>query len=392
MKPRLGVVTPLFPTPEEPHRGAPVWATLERLRELAELTVYCTAPDYPGWMRRLLKPRSYLRFATRPDPARWPVPLEAVRFTALPGLSRSLNGWSISRALRPLVERDRPQALLAFWIYPEGYGAVRLGRALGLPVAVCSRGSDLRVPPPGVRGLTAETVRRAGAVLCVSQDLGAIARRLGAAGERVHVIHNGVDTAVFRPGSRPRARQRLGLPPASRITVFVGRLVAAKGVVQLVDAVAALRAGGRDWHAVLIGEGALESELRRRAETAGIAAAVHLPGAQTPQQIAEWLAAADLLALPSDTEGCPNVILEAHACGRPVVATDVGGIPELVSDDSGILLASNDAEAIAQGLERAAAHSWDLDRIAATRRRGWAEVAAETLAVCERLIAEAPPR
>ena len=92
--------------------------------------------------------------------------------------------------------------------------------------------------------------------------------------------------------------------------------------------------------------------------------------------------AADVFCLPSYSEGCPNVVVEALACGRPVVATKVGGIPELVRDGCGILIAPRDAAELRGALDQALSARWDREEIARTSARSWASVAAETMAVC----------
>ena len=104
------------------------------------------------------------------------------------------------------------------------------------------------------------------------------------------------------------------------------------------------------------------------------------------QTVAAWMNASDLFCLPSETEGCPNVLLEALACGRPAVATAVGGIPELIDDSCGILLPSKEPEVLARALETAARTSWDREAIAKRWRRTWTDVARETHEVCQGVV------
>ncbi|MGB8377476.1 MAG: glycosyltransferase, partial [Rhodanobacteraceae bacterium] len=106
-----------------------------------------------------------------------------------------------------------------------------------------------------------------------------------------------------------------------------------------------------------------------------------------PEQVAEWIAASDVLTLPSWSEGYPNVVVEAIACGRPVVATDVGGTREIVSAVNGILVPPRDADALEHALADALAGKWDDGAIAAGIKRDWDDVAKETLGVCEHIIA-----
>jgi glycosyltransferase involved in cell wall biosynthesis len=111
-----------------------------------------------------------------------------------------------------------------------------------------------------------------------------------------------------------------------------------------------------------------------------------MPGGIPPAEVARWIGAADVLTLPSWSEGYPNVVVEALACGRPVVATDVGGTSEIVNVSNGLLIPPRDPAALAAALTRALDARWDHDAIAAATRRSWDDVASETLSVCEKII------
>jgi glycosyltransferase involved in cell wall biosynthesis len=110
---------------------------------------------------------------------------------------------------------------------------------------------------------------------------------------------------------------------------------------------------------------------------------IQLAGAQDPTAVARWMCAADVVTLPSYSEGHPNVLVEALACGRPVVATPVGGIPEVVDAESGILVPTHDAEALAAGLTQALNRPWDHAALARRFSRDWHQVAQDTLQACE---------
>jgi len=171
------------------------------------------------------------------------------------------------------------------------------------------------------------------------------------------------------------------------VIVYVGRFVEAKGMRELVTAFTELARTDDRLRLALIGDGVMREELKALVQASGFADRVHLPGGQPPERVARWIGAADLLTLPSWSEGYPNVVVEALACGRPVVATDVGGTHEIVHADNGLLIPPRDAAVLARALRQALDASWDHAAIAAAMRRSWDEVAAETLAVCEPLIA-----
>jgi glycosyltransferase involved in cell wall biosynthesis len=379
---KISIVTPSYPTEAEPYRGAPIWSTLRGLAHYANLKAYCTMPDYPF----LYQPRTYMYSPPSGQLENFGFDSLGIRYPAIPWLTRTLNGRLIYRRLRALVEADVPDLLLTYWVYPDGYATVLLGRELGIPVIVGSRGSDLRLLPAkaGMRQKVLITLANASAVLCVSTDLGNIAERLGASSEKIHVIRNGVDASVFRYCDQGEARGRLGFPMGKPLALYAGRLVPLKGLDKLVEAAAIMTwRTGTDWILALAGVGFLESSLRRQAHELGIERQLLFLGAIEPAQVAEWMNAADLLCLPSESEGCPNVVLESLSCGRPVVSTAVGGVPEILGKDCGVLTAADDPRTLAEALDTAYRTPWDRPVIASRRQRGWDQVARETYQVCE---------
>jgi glycosyltransferase involved in cell wall biosynthesis len=282
--------------------------------------------------------------------------------------------------------KERPDLILSYWIYPDSYAALRSGEALRIPVVVGSRGSDLKVREQSstVREKIRYTVSHAAAVLTVSRDLADTAAALGAHGARIHSVINGVDRHVFQPLNRIKLRERLNVDAGVRQVLFVGRLVAMKGVAELIQAIATLNGAepGR-WRVAIVGEGSQDGELRRQAGSRDLLSSVLMLGTLSPKEIADWMNAADLFCLPSASEGCPNVIREALSCGCPVVATAVGGIPELLDETTGVLITDNTSSSLAAGLAKAIEVPWDRTAIAMTRQRSWEQVAKETYAVCE---------
>jgi teichuronic acid biosynthesis glycosyltransferase TuaC len=208
----------------------------------------------------------------------------------------------------------------------------------------------------------------------------------GADATRVRVIPNGCDSATFRLGDRASARHSLGVPPDAELVLFVGRLVAEKGLRELLEAMQLLTAQRPQLQLVVIGSGPMQGELRTlTAENDG----VRLTGALSPEAVAQWMVAADLITLPSYSEGHPNVLVEALACGRPVVATAVGGIPEVVDAACGVLISPRDGAALAAGLTQVLERTWDEAALSRRFSRAWSTVAQETLQQCAEALAEA---
>jgi teichuronic acid biosynthesis glycosyltransferase TuaC len=382
---KIGVITPLYPTSEEPYRGAAIWNTLRALETYADISVYCVHPRYP-----FVRPRSF-RYQTQPaDTLQYGLPAQMVSYFAVPWATRMWNTYRIRHRLKSGLKSTSSggslDLLLCYWIGPESCAAVRLGQELGVPVILGARGTDLAKPSKNlvVRKQVGRAIQHAEAVLCVSGDLARKAEAMGAASDRVFTIPNGVDRTVFDSNGAHAARARLRISPECRLAVFVGWLSKVKGVSQLVEALSMLNQrdpGG--WRLAVIGEGYLRNAVSRQVAKLGLTGQVLLLGPKRQVEVADWLKAADVLCLPSETEGCPNVVLEALSVGTPVLVTAVGGIPELVNDDCSILIHTRKPEDIAQGLRSIAARTWDRPAIARTCGRGWDQVAKETYRVCE---------
>lgn len=181
--------------------------------------------------------------------------------------------------------------------------------------------------------------------------LDAVAASEHAPREHMQCIPNGVDAARFRPADttrRQRLRAQLGLTQDVLLIGCVADLFAVKRHVDLIDAFALVREKFPLTHLLLIGDGPLHSAIEARAHEHHIEAGVHLLGSR--KDVDSLLPALDLFVLASDTEGLSNAILEAQACGLPVVATCVGGNPDLVDDDCGTLVPARDPTALAEAM------------------------------------------
>ena len=383
---KITLVTPYFPTSKSSYRGHSAFHTINYLKELADVEVVCpltTYPRLPGLSPKRFDP---------PDSNYEPPGIETsyVPYPGIPVLTRPINGLICEFMALPYVRASKPDVILNYWLYPEGFAAVRLGRRLGVPVVVGSIGSDLRrIPDPVTRHLIRMLLRQTAGVITVSEDLRRRAIALGAAPENVTTIVNGCETSLFYPGPREEARRNLGCDPAAEVILYVGTLLEGKGLGELADAFAALAPARPAARLVLIGEGAFGAEMARRIENAGLSGRVQFQGRQPSAVVSEWMRAADVFCLPSYSEGCPNVVVEAIACGRPVVATNVGGIPEMVREHCGILVPARAVEPLVRALADALSRNWDAARIAGSWLRGWDVVARETFDVCCRAVEQA---
>jgi glycosyltransferase involved in cell wall biosynthesis len=377
---RILVVTSQFPIAGEPTRGRPIHQTVRELAKLANVKVVSPVAVYPRWAQ----PRSYLYRA--PEKLALDCDVEYVSYPALPAVSRPFNGWLCGRAIDAVATRFEPDIILSYWLYPDAFGAMCAARRHGIPLVAGARGSDIRVRDAVSRALTRRVVHAADRLLVVSEDLGRLAvSAYGAKPARVFAIANGCDAKLFHLGDRNAARQALGIAADTTLIVYAGRLVAEKGLRELIAAARRIAPGYPRVELALIGDGPLAGELAQAAAAAA-PLRVHLSGALAPDAVAQWMTAGNLFALPSYSEGYPNVLVEALACGRPIVATHVGGIPEIVDDSTGILIAPRDDGALERALVAAVDREWDETILSRRFSRGWTAVAAETHAVCESVL------
>jgi glycosyltransferase involved in cell wall biosynthesis len=385
---RIALITPLLPVPRDPTRGRFLYETARALSRIASVRVFLQHPHYLS-VRALLPQR--LAFADVGGNFHVEdLDVETIEYPALPIVSRALNGWVSGAKLLPRLRAYAPDIVLAYWVYPDGFGAQRAARKLGVPCVIGALGTDIHGRQGLSKVLTRRTIRRSTHLIAVSDAMRAYAiDTYGARPEAVRTIVNGFNASVFGPRDPVQARKELEIAPGSRLIVYVGRLVETKGLRELLEAFDALRMRIADARLALIGEGPLREELAAAIAARGLKGSVVLPGGQPPEKVAQWIGAADLLTLPSWSEGYPNVVVEALACGRPVVGTRVGGMPELINESNGILVAPRDPLALADALGQALARRWDARAIAAPMQRSWDDVARETLQTCEHALAAA---
>ncbi len=303
------------------------------------------------------------------------------RYLYLPRIGRALGGvlYAASLAREVLRRRGRYDVVLGSWAFPDGVGAVALAGLLGLPAVIKVHGSDMNVLArlPSVAFNLRWALPRARRVVAVSRPLADAVAAFGVPRERIDTIPNGVDRQLFQPRDRAAARAGLGHAGDSRRwLLYVGRVEEAKGVLDLLEAFSALARRRTDLRLVLVGDGTARAACQRAA--AGMPADLVLfAGARPLEQVPSWLAACDALVLPSWAEGTPNVVLEALACGRRVVATAVGGTPDLVTGlELGELVPARRPDLLAEAMERAADVVYDPDTVAcAGGRHGWDESA-----------------
>jgi glycosyltransferase involved in cell wall biosynthesis len=381
-KTRVLLFSTVFPNSAQPHHGIFVRERMRGLPPDVEVRVVAPTAWFPGI--------AGLRPGFRPEvpsaEEQGGVPVLHPRFLSFPGFLKCLDGlllflWTLPTLLR--LRREFPfEVIDAHFTYPEGLAAVLAGRVLGVPVTLTERGTlpliaRHRLRRPQLRF----ALRRAARLIAVSESLKDSAVELGVPPERVRVIENGVDPEVFHAADRVEARRALGLAKYGPLLVSVGTLAPRKGFHLVIEAMAALSKRYPKIRFAIVGgagaEGAMGEELRQLAARLGLGERVIFAGPRRREELAAWYSAADLFVLASSHEGCPNVVLEALACGTPVVATPVGNVPEILSPESG-LLAEREVPALTQAIATALDRPWDREQVRArVAPRTWAAVGRE---------------
>lgn len=366
--PSVLVVTHLFPSTDREHRGPWVVEQVDALADSTDISVLCCSQTATN------------RTEVRPSGVR--VTFRSTR-TILGGGRPGLIASSVryDRALGAHLRANPGIGLVhAHFGFPDAIIVRRQAARARLPYVVTLHGDDAfkvlpRTDPIGraVRRAVAD----ASAVICVSD---AMARAVSSVLDvDPVVIPNGYDDALFTLSEQERD---LGL-------LFVGNLVPTKNVALLLRAYARVRPT-IGMPLTVVGDGPLRSTLTALAATLGIADSVNFLGVQNREEVAGLMARAVALALPSLSEGWGVVVAESLARGTPVVASRVGGVPEILGDeDGGVLIPPGDEDALAAGLATVA--SWQPDRrrvAAASRARPWSVQARRIGAVYRRILAE----
>ncbi len=390
---RILTFTHLWPNPAAPNFGIFVRNRMQAVARIADVRVVAPVPR--AWRLRK-REHGWDVCAEIPEFEHQDgLAVYHPRFPMVPKLA-VLNGWLLSRSAEDLLRRLRAEfdfdVIDAHWMYPDGYAALRLAHRVGVPAVVTARGTDINgfSSRPDLKPLIRRTMLEADGLIAVSESLAAKMEALGACRSKVSVIPNGVDTRRFHPADRLDARRALGLPANGRLVLGIGNLAPGKGFDLLLEAVALLRArpGFGDVRAAIVGEGPERRRLEARVEALSLGGCAILPGARPHAEIPAWLAACDALCLPTRGEGCPNVVLEAIACGRPVVATAADGVTEVLrGEDCGLLAPGREPGLLASCLAEALERRWPLGAfLDHAGRHSWPAVAE---AVVKRLRASA---
>ena len=348
----------LYPSSARPLHGIFVETRLRELLKTGAVDVRVVAP-VPWFPSAAERWGNYAKMAGTPmRETRNEIEVRHPRYLLPPKVGMNLAPWLLAaasiRPIRQLIAEGFDFDLIdAHYAYPDGVAAAVLGSHFKRPVVITARGSDFNLIGKFAlpRRMMQWAARRADASIGVCNALVDVLRDWQMDEERLNVIGNGVDLHRFRPLDRGAMRENLGIH-GDPVLLSVGNLVEGKGHHLAIDAFRLLLSRYHTGQLVIVGEGVERQRLEKLASAPDLQGRVILVGAIPQQDLSRWYNAADVLVLASSREGWANVLLEAMACGTPVVATKVGGTPEVVRDERvGRLVEGRDGPSLAAGIE-----------------------------------------
>lgn len=324
------MLSTLFPDMSRPNFGVFVERQARELASRPGVTLTVVAPlGIPYWPASLAEP--YRTMRALPKTERWKdLTVHRPRFRTIPKVGGRANVGAMTRAVLPLVRKlhqETPFDVIdASFFFPDGPVAQRIAKKLGIPYSVKARGADIhywgRLPATKAKVLRAG--RDAAGLLAVSQMMRKSMTALGMEEDRIKVHYTGVDLDRFQPLDRTAAKAEFGV--SGQVVLCVGHLIRRKGQALLIRALPALPGVTL----LLAGQGEDRSRLEALADELGVSDRVGFMGSVPHEAMPRLMAAADVMALPSASEGLANAWVEALACGCPIVISDVGGAQELL--------------------------------------------------------------
>lgn len=392
MKHVLAIST-LYPNSVNPQFGAFVARSLEALAKRKDWRVTVINPiGLPPVALGRYRPLSELERLT----VEKGITVHRPQFTLIPKVGARRNPGAIAKAVLPVAQRihaaDPIDVVDAQFFFPDGPAAANVARALDLPLSIKARGSDIAYW--GYQQFALSQMREAGeqasGLLAVSAALAREMGELGLREDKITVHYTGLDRNRFRPLDHTRLRSQIGdelgfdLPDNNPLLVSVGALIKRKGQDRIIAALPDIQGA----QLVLVGTGEDEKIFRDLAREKGVSQRVHFTGSLDHDLLPLILSAADVMVLPTVSEGLANAWVEALACGTPVVTTDVGGARELIVDETaGRLLDDRSPEAVAVAVNAVLNAPPAREAVAAlTEHFSWEAHAEQLAAHYERLI------
>lgn len=368
----------LYPSNAQPQHGVFVENRLRRIRMLegVEARVVAPVPWFPLAGKRFGRYGAFSEIA--PGESRYGIPIDHPRYPVIPKIGMSIAPWLMFQATKDLMTDLRDDAIGfdlidAHYFYPDGVAASMLGRALGRPVVISARGTDVNLIPEftSPRRQILQAAETARAIIAVSEALKRRMVDIGIAADKITVLRNGVDAEQFAPVDRDRVRKELGITRPTMVAV--GNVLESKGQDIAIQALVQLK----DMDLFIVGAGPDETKFASLAKSIGVSERVRFVGRVPHDELPRYFSAADVSVLASMREGWPNVLLESLACGTPVVASNVGAVPEIITSPLvGRIMAERTPVALANAIRDLRSQDTDRGKIRIHAEGfGWEETA-----------------
>ena len=331
---RVVTLSTLFPNRVQPTFGNFVACQATNLAALPDVELRVVSGiGLPPWPLR--QHPHYSARARLPVHEQWlGLEVHRPRFRVWPKLGEAATAKALARSALPLLRRLRESfrfdVIAADFFWPDGVAAMHLSKDLQVPFTIKARGADIHFwgGRPGIQEQIVAAGCSASKILAVSEALKSDMVELGMPSEKISVHYTGVDLERFRPLNRSSLKLEMGVDGPLLITV--GALIPRKGqrlTIEMLKHIPRARL-------MIVGEGPDRAGLEKFSRAAGLADRVQFLGGQPNARVAQLLAAADVMVLPSSSEGIANAWVESLACGTPIVISDVGGARELLQDES----------------------------------------------------------
>jgi glycosyltransferase involved in cell wall biosynthesis len=380
---RILTYTTLYPNQLQPNHGIFIKQRMMHFAQFPghELQVVAPIPYCPKWLK--IQPWN-INSRIQKLEYQNNIPVYHPKYPLIPKISMHLHAVSLFLAsiqTLKVINKTFPFDLIdGHYIYPDGLAAVWLGKAFKKPVVLSARGSDINqfAGFRTIRPMIQRALCRAKGIISVCEALKKEMVELGVSEKKILVIANGVDTEKFYIKDKKKVRASFGIPVSNKVILSVGSLIPRKGFHHLIAAMPEVLDKQPGTLLYILGEGPFRSELEQLIQDLHLSGSVFLVGERPHEELINWYNSADAFCLASSREGWANVLMEALACGCPVVATNVYGAPEIVtSDEVGTLVAENPGS-IAQALIGVLSSEWSKERIRQhVVTRDWSAVASE---------------
>jgi len=332
---RVLFISSLYPNPLHPNSASFNFQQINSLSSYFNIDVVAPVPCTDRYIKRIIPTNRTEHMLSICHPT----------FFYTPKLFRNYYGYfyygSILSTVKELIRAKEYALIYSSWLYPDSWAALQVAEKYRLPIIVKVHGTDVNKLVPGNNTLVRNSmnaIKQVNKVICVSDALKQRLIYLGAEPSKLEVIYNGVNKNIFMKLDRKKTRLKLGMPSNEKIILFVGNLKLDKGVRELVTAFKEFLIYNDSYKLVLIGNGPAKNIVINLIKSLSITDSTIMIDSMNLNDIALWMNISSMLCLPSYMEGVPNVVLEALSCGIRVIASSVGGIPELDFGDGQLTL------------------------------------------------------